>query len=263
MSNKKSKATSKVAKYLKLSSLFWLIVILFFVFLSGYFIFKYLEKTNFFTISYIQVINRPILGDVSVKYFYDLVGAKANIFKVDSQKLKESVESDFPQLEEVIIVKRFPDRLIFNLVGRHVLAQISLSKKRYFDVNSDGFILPVSRPDPNPDFPLILGLNRQRALLKPNQKSTSPLLLYALSFIKQYREYDWLPEERLVALDVSNEHSISLFLRGNLKVKILKSEVEPKIKILEGLLEDIRINNPKAKYIDLRFKDVIINPKND
>jgi hypothetical protein len=98
-------------------------------------------------------------------------------------------------------------------------------------------------------------------LIKPNQKTTSARLLSSLSFIKEYKENNWLPNERLVALDLSNNYSLNLFLERNLEIRILRNELKPKIKILEGLLKEIRLNNPEVKCIDLRFKDVIINPK--
>ncbi len=262
MPNKNSKNISSPTNHLKLISFFSLLAVLIFTLLLGRFIFNFLQETNFFNISYIEVVNRPLLGNVPAKYFYDLVGPKADIFKIGIKQLEEKIESDFPQLEKVIIIKSFPNRLIFNLINRNILAQVSLGKKRYFGIDTNGFVLPFYF-ELNSDLPLVLGLDQEWGLIKPNRKTTSPRLLYALSFIKQYKGNSWLSGERLPAVDVSDNNCISIFLEGNLEVKFLPSEVKSKMKLLEGLLKEIRLNNPQVKCIDLRFKDVIINPSND
>lgn len=261
--NKHAKTIPTTSNRLKLISLFSLIIVLFFSLLLGNFIFKFLEQTNFFDISYIEMINRPALGNVSAKYFYELIGPKTSIFKINLAQVKEKIETDFPRIERVIITKSFPNRLIFNLVSRHIITQVSLGKKRYFDIDADGFVLPDTHSEVNPESPLILGIDEEWRLIKPNQKTTSDRVLYGLSFIKEYKENNWLPNERLVAVDVSDNYSLNFFLDENLKIIILKNELKTKIKILEGLLKEIRLNNPEVKCIDLRFKDVIINPKND
>ncbi len=263
MADKKSKNIFSTPNYLKLISLFFLIIVLISVFLFGHFCFKFLEETKFFNIAYIKVINRSLLGEASTKYFYDLIGPNVNIFEINLKQLKQKIESDFPYLDRVTVIKGFPDYLIFNLRERCFLAQISLGKNRYFDIDFNGFVLPRYHSGLNPNLPLILGLNKEQSLLIPNQKSRSKQLHYALSFIKEYKRSGWLSGERLIALDVSDNYSLSLFLEKNLEIRILRAEIKNKIKVLEGLLSEIRLNNPEVKIIDLRFKDVIINPKND
>jgi cell division septal protein FtsQ len=259
--HKYTKTIPTISNRFKLISLFSLITVLLFSFLVGNFIFRFLEETNFFDIFYLEIINRSALDNVSAKYFYDLIEPKTSIFKINLVQIKEKIESDFPCLEKVIITKRFPNRLIFNLVSRHILAQVCLGKKRYFDIDSHGFVLANAHSEITPELPLILGINEEWRLIKPNQKTTSARLLSSLSFIKEYKENNWLPNEHLVALDLSNNYSLNLFLERNLEIRILRNELKPKIKILEGLLKEIRLNNPEVKCIDLRFKDVIINPK--
>lgn len=270
MPNKNSKSISSPANRLKITSLFSLLAVLIFTLLLGRFIFNFLQETKFFTISYIEIVNRPLLGNVSSKYFYDLVGPNADIFKINLGQIEKKVEADFPQLEKIVIAKSFPNRLIFNLVGRNITAQISLGKKAYFDIASNGFILPQSHSDLNPNIPLISGFNKDYRLIMPNRQTNSPRLLYALYFIKQYKTSNWLGEERLAAIDVSSDDGFSIFLEGDLEIKILKSEINPKMKLLAGLLKEIRANSPQdlpdgsqVKCIDLRFKDVIINPSYD
>lgn len=261
--HKHPKIRKRLSNRFKLFSLFFLLTVFSLALLLTKVIGKFLEETDFFNISYIKIVNRPVLGNVPAKYFYDLVGAKTSIFEINLKHLEEKVEDDFPQLEKAVITKSFPNGLAFNLIARRILAQISLGKKRYFDVDLGGFILPVPHSELKAEFPLILGLEPEVTLIIPDRSTTSERLLYALSFIKEYRDNNWLPQERLVAVDVFDNYGLSIFLEGNLEVKILHRDVKHKIKVLEGLLKEIKMDNQRVKCIDLRFKDVIINPKND
>lgn len=181
-----------------------------------------------------------------------------NLFTVNLNDLQRRLAYKYPQVTQLKIVKRFPDRILILAKRRLPFAQ-AVVKNRTLTLDEKGVVLATGGT-PQKELTLISGL--------PAQGSVSlgmPLrgeeLRIALRIIAEFRAEPALAAHRLTKIDTANLLQIDCYLSSPLKVIIDRQDIGRKVKLLGLVLSQKDLDWERVKYIDLRFQEPIIGRK--
>lgn len=224
--------------------------------IAGSALFSYLKHSEIFTVKNIEVSGD--LGSLDVLALAKLKGQ--NIFNIDIGKVEAKVQSLYPNIAQLKVLRRLPDDILIQGVERLPFAVVVLDGK-FILVSKDGFnIGHLAKKDDN--LPSILGVKSQKmtlgsSLADENVKS-------AFQLIERVAQEDPLRSLVVRSIDVSDAGKIVMVLadaQSMVEVMVNKENISAKIKLL-GLMmvrADIQLND--IKYIDLRFDEPVIGRK--
>lgn len=201
-------------------------------------VYNYFVKTEVFFIKEIKICGKPDFSQEYIEKILSFCKGKS-IFKVDLSQIKQFIEEKI-KVENIIIEKDFPDRLIVRINQRKAIAC-------YRDVliDREGTVFKGK----NTKVPLIVGCVEKEDLQK---------LAYFLNILKESDENFY---KRIQKVDLTNHKKMKIDCAGwNLYWGGLKDleedDIITKLNYLKKALNDIS-NNSKCEieYIDLRFFD--------
>jgi len=181
-----------------------------------------------------------------------------NVFSINLKNIAESLKRSYPDAKEVAVRVVLPDRLAVDLKFRRPVAMVRNGK--YYAIDEEGFVLPSVDVTPLKDLPVIEGVDI-RYEEKRGKKSSSVNLRLALELLKNIKEARFLAGYGVRGINASDAENLSFYLKSGVEIKIGPENFKERLDILGKTLKDPRILIDKIKYIDLRFKDVIIGPK--
>lgn len=253
-------------------------VILIILFLVLYSALVYLDRT-ISNLPYFK-IKDIIVNQGDAAEFYYLKGH--NIFKLDLKKEARYIAEVYPYYEKVRLIRILPDSLFIDFVKRQPIAYIKLS--RYFYIDEKLILWDISDQQAGQlqdgGIPVILGMDTKIANPKTGKTYAFIELRFAVEIIKEINAQQALKGCRISKIDIKNPSSISFFVvvnssaplpttkaKGFLKcddieVKMSIGDSKEKISILTGLFSQLRNDLCKIKYIDLRFREPVINFNN-
>jgi len=179
-----------------------------------------------------------------------------NIFDVDITSLSFRLKSDYPFIRDAVVKRVMPNSLEVDIVPRVPVAK--LKSDRYFPLDGTGMVLYPGTKSEN--LPVIMGLSfwlRPEAgkRLDSNRINSALHLVEALDKSGVSREYN------VTAIDAANFRNLSFHLENGIEIKIGDGEYAERLKRLKKTLAKPGLDTENIKYIDLRFKDVVIGPK--
>ncbi|MCD6093827.1 MAG: FtsQ-type POTRA domain-containing protein [Candidatus Omnitrophica bacterium] len=221
------------------------------------------------------------------------ISEQTSIFSLNLKKASKRLEEK-PEIKKAVIIRRFPDTLIIQLKERKPVAQIGV--RRYFLIDEEGVILPGPKNFPFANFPLIEGIDFPLSEPKIGRRYISQNLYSGLSIIKFLSSFgEFTPLEvpatggavasgdllltgfKLKKINVKDVKNILLYLQIDspdlsawsgktvlIKINIpedneAKNALKKKIRLLKEILP---LHRPQdVKYIDLRFKDIMVGRK--
>ncbi len=178
-----------------------------------------------------------------------------NLLEVDLETLRDAILHTHPQLKEATVAKDYPDTIRICVKERKAFAQIEA--KKFFLVDKEGFILEKSFEKPPLQLPLIIGVKSRH--IKEGVFSRSPALKKAIGIIKLLESMNFKDKYGVKKIDVTNLNNISFYTKGDVEIKLGKDGFREKIKKVESRLPNLDLR--QIRYIDLRFKDLIVGPK--
>jgi cell division septal protein FtsQ len=181
-----------------------------------------------------------------------------NVFGIKLKNIAESLQRSYPDAKEVVVRVVLPDKLAVDLKFRRPVAMVRNGK--YYAIDEEGFVLPSVDVAPLKDLPVIEGIDI-RYDEKKGKKSSSMNLRLALELLKNIKEARFMAGYGVSAINASDAESLSFYLRNGVEVRIGPENFKERLDILGKMLKDPRLLIDKIKYIDLRFRDVIIGPK--
>ena len=178
-----------------------------------------------------------------------------NIFEIDINTLSTYIKRKFPIVNRAIVRRVMPNRLEISIVSRKPIA--FLDRWTGFAIDKDGVVLFCEMD--KSDLPHITGLS---FWLKPEVGKVlhSKQIEAVLEFLTALREAG-LQYMEISRIDVSNYKNISFYLNDGIEVKIGGEDFVDRLRRLERALKRDIFDRGDIKYIDLRFKDVVIGPK--
>lgn len=193
-----------------------------------------------------------------VDFEYLNLKAPVNIFRVNLTGITKEIKKRHLEYEEVHIVRDFPSRLTVNVKMRKAVAQVRYGD--YYLVDKEGIILSYGYKQKRPGEAEIVGVNLGPGPLRPGDKPESVSLQNALILLKKIKESRLNQKFNIDKIDAANYNNF-LFFIDDIEVKLGPQDISAKLKLLEQILSEGKIDLKKVKYFDLRFEDVVIGPK--
>lgn len=243
----------KIASLKKMMILLFAGILLVVVFIKCFFIL--LENLPYFNIKKIDIAtNVPF--DIN-----DLEGQiiNKNIFKVDLVKLKETIQKRYPQLKFVRIIRIIPNKLLIEAKMRIPAFQFRFGS--YFTISQEGIVLMKLGNNRIKGLIEVVGLNPEPKTFKVGANLNSKRFVLVSSILKELYQLGFLRRHPVNTVDVTDPKNTILFIEGNIEVRMGFEDFGKRLKALGDLLNDPKIDPKKIRYIDLRFKDVIIGPR--
>ncbi len=181
-----------------------------------------------------------------------------NIFSVDVKAIADRVYAKYPDAKDIRVRRVLPDRLLLAVTLRKPVALVS--DGRYYPVDKDGVVLPNADASSWQKIPVITGLDLN-AGDKVGRRCDAKGLKVALDLLLAMQRSMFLSEYTVTSIDVSDPRNISFFLEDGLEVKIGRENFRERLKTLLQTLRNPKLIVSRIKYIDLRFKDVVMGQK--
>jgi len=209
---------------------------------------------GYFTVK--TIIIEPSLRFIDRRDLEKLRGK--SMFKVDLKETHRILARKYPQVSDLRIIRRFPNQIHIQARKRLPFVQFKV-KNKTLTLDDQGIVLS-STSKQSQKLPFVLGAY--------NEKQYSlgfPLpgreVQVALDVIKSFQDNQTLSSYRISEVDVENLSKIQFYLSNKLTVILDTDQIDHKMKILAVALSQGKIDPDKDKYIDLRFKDLIIGKK--
>jgi cell division septal protein FtsQ len=181
-----------------------------------------------------------------------------NIFRLDLKYIEEYLRRSNPDARDIIVGIKPPDTLAIRMKSRRPIAVIRGEK--YYPIDEDGVVLSGIHAASLKELPVIEGID-VRSESKKGARSSSRNLKLAIELIKELRRSGFITRYGVDTIDAGDPRNLSFYLRNGVEIKIGFEDFKERLAMLDGTLRDPRLVMDRIKYIDLRFKDVIIGPK--
>jgi len=203
-----------------------------------------------------EVVVDPSLSSLDVNLLDRLKGR--SIFSVDLKALQRRLQFQNPYVDQLRVLRKFPDRIYIVAKSRDPFAIVSLRNQDLL-IDRDGFAL-ANKVNPSARLPVIVGASFPKGV-SVGRVVVSPEVSTALGIIGVFQNNSRLASFGLAQLDVSNLTKIFCTLSNNLKIVIDRDGARQKFQTLEFLLTEGNLKLDEIEYIDLRFKEPVLGKK--
>lgn len=183
-----------------------------------------------------------------------------SIFSADLLFIHRRLQSQYPEIDQLRIVRKFPDTVYVVARKRDPMAYLSLNNRAAV-LDKEGVVLAFQRLSES-KVPAITGV-RLAQMPSLGSKVRFKGLEAAMDIVENYQASPRLAAYPIVAVDVNNLSRILLTLGNNLQVIIDHEQLEEKMKKLNFMLAQQNLNFNEIKYIDLRFQEPILGKKEE
>ncbi|MFA5115094.1 MAG: cell division protein FtsQ/DivIB [Candidatus Omnitrophota bacterium] len=183
------------------------------------------------------------------------------IFDIDLRSEAGRIWQLYPGYKRVMVIRVLPNRLFVKFVKRQPLAYVKLY--RYFCVDEELVLLdmPASLEDSN--LPVILGLDTRIFGPKVGRRYNVPELALAVGIINEIQRNHLNRYIKVKTINVASAANAVFITDSGIEVRVGQENIKTRIGILRDILSHSRNELANMKYIDLRFKDPVIKPKED
>ncbi len=246
----------------------------------------FLLTSPYFRINEVIFEGLNSLDKKTVEYLAEIELGK-NIFQVDREGIRRRLQSH-PQVQEVIVCRKFPRRMEVKVKEREAIALIESDGKMY-PVDREGVV--ISEVTLSRLLPLITGLGKRK--IEVGKRMEGAKLVTALEALEDFSSRGlsfskidlekqspvvWMGEINPVRSDPPQAVSKGDCLPGRTDavrrgrgtsngVKIFlgrgREDREKKLRELQSILSDIGKREEKAEYIDLRFSNPVVKIARD
>lgn len=181
-----------------------------------------------------------------------------NIFNMNLKAIARSLRRTYPDAREVSARIILPDKLLVTIKFTRPIAIVRGA--RTYAIDEDGMVLPSMGVLSLKGLPVIEGA-AVRYDEKRNRQSSSQNLKCALELLREIKRSRFLTGYGVMSIDAGDLGGMVFCLSDGLEVRIGYENLRERLDSLEKTLKDPRIVVDRIKYIDVRFKDVVIGPK--
>lgn len=213
----------------------------------------YFQHAAMFKIT--EVVKSPSLQFIQSCHLSGLKGK--NIFSVDLVSLQRRLQSAYPSVDRLRVVRQLPNRIVITAAKRDPFAVVAVVGQDLV-VDQKGFVLGEMTMA-HKGLPYISGLI-DASLTANGRHISSSRLKTGLAIIDAVVQNDYLNKFSKQSLDLNNLSKIQLFL-GDIEILLDRSKIGEKVGTLGLLLSDAGVPLDEINYLDLRFKEPIINKK--
>jgi len=175
-----------------------------------------------------------------------------NIFRFNLKEVSARLSRELP-IRKVVILRHLPDKIIIEVEKRIPLAIVKWNSQ-IFGIDMDGVVL--YQPPNFSILPEVKGILEQRPL--PGVKVKDNDLKIVMEILDLFAKT--LPDFRIQAIDLSQKRRIILSFDENSCLYLSSENLTNNFSRLKRVLADLSQKDIKYKYIDLRFKDIYVQP---
>ena len=212
----------------------------------------FLSKADMFDV-------KTVLVDQSISFIDSsfLIGLQGqNIFNVDLNKIHQRISAQYPQIAQLKIMKQLPNTIKVLAKKRDVLLQVQAHNK-FLIVDTEGvtmFYTATLLP-----FPVVRGIPlKQKKIILGDITSIKELNLI-VDLFRQLKSHSHTSRLKVVSIEAGNLSKIEVTVLPNIQIILDQEDLSQKVDMLEVLLQNTKINWSHVKYVDIRFKEPIIN----
>lgn len=203
------------------------------------------------------VTNPDVKGDLGIGNSEAIKMCEGkSIFQVNIKELADTIKRDYPEFKSVKVRRGMPNSLEIYIELRIPVAVIK--SFGYYPMDDTGVVL-------SPDIkiskalPVITGISVWTRP-KIGERMTSINVRYGLELVRAINDVKILNYEAQ-RIDVANPRNVLLFLDNGLEIRLGEKDFDKKLKKLNTILMDAKIDKNNLQYIDMRFKDVVLAPR--
>ncbi|MCQ9208280.1 MAG: cell division protein FtsQ/DivIB [Omnitrophica bacterium] len=220
--------------------------------LAAFFTARYfLMNFSGFKISKVSVINREGQTLENPENIFRLDG-DFNLFIFDIQKLVQDIKAKQPQIQDVLVRKQFPNKLLIVVQERKPVAVI-ISGSSYL-VDAEAFVLPFETR--YKDLPKVIGVHPRQ--FKVYSQTHSLRLKRALNLVAELKKAKIYPAYRVLEVDVRQYSDVAFYLEDGIEIKMGNGDFARKVLLLKEILAQLKAKGSMPKYIDMRFGDPVV-----
>lgn len=214
-----------------------------------------LRQSEYFLIK--EVLANSSSKDLKARLVKEFKGK--NIFVVDVVKIHQRLRARYSHIEDLRIIKKFPDKILVVAKKRIPFAQVKYNKNILI-LDRKGTVISKSSTFDR-SLPYIIGIDERRFALDLGARIRDNRLTAAVDVLEAFKNdarFLSLPVERI---DVKNLSQIYVYLPRDLKVIVDKEDIKGKLTKLHLVVSQKQLDMDKISYIDLRFKEPTLGRK--
>ncbi|MCR4336433.1 MAG: cell division protein FtsQ/DivIB [Candidatus Omnitrophica bacterium] len=205
-----------------------------------------------------EVVKSPSIAFLQSSALEQLKGK--SIFSVDLPRLEKFIRAQYPQMDDLRVSRRLPDKIYITATKRDPFVFVKTSRK-YILLDQEGVVL-AQNLDADDRFPKIEGVpvSQNIPVGKPWRDRN---LQMALTILRYFHGQNVLKSYSISSVDVHNLSKIRLNIGDSLEIFIDQEHLADKLRKLTILLSQGSgsIDFENVTYIDLRFREPILGKK--
>jgi cell division protein FtsQ len=213
-----------------------------------------------FSVKRIQVSKTQALSRDSVVLLSGIEPGD-NIFRIDLVNASRLLE-ELPRIKRAEVRRILPHTIAIEIIERKEIAQVKLPfRSSYYLIDSEGCVLPPILKNAQTGLCIIEARFSGQNSLQPGEFFWNEGIQNALLLENVIRGHAFLASEPFVKIVVDHALNMSVFLYDEIELKVGKdpSGSLSKLENVQEVLSPETRN--QIKYIDLRFKDVVVKKK--
>ncbi|HPM42831.1 MAG TPA: cell division protein FtsQ/DivIB [Candidatus Omnitrophota bacterium] len=221
----------------------------------------FLYRSDYFRVNAVEVRDAAI--DTSTASYINnqllrLYKGK-NIFTVDLKAVSGALRVRFPDAKEVVVKIALPDKIIVSMKFRRAIALVRSGK--IYPVDDEGIVLLNANEALFKFLPVIEGIEIQSSDRKAARGNAARNLRIAIDLIKEIKLCKFLSDYGVESVNARDVKMLSFALKNGVHVRIGFENFRSRLEALKKVIDDPRIVLDRIEYIDVRFKDVVIGPR--
>ncbi len=200
------------------------------------------------------VVLAPSLQFIEPKQISYLEGK--NIFSVDLKELHRRLQTQYPNVEDLKVYRRFPDKIYIVAKRRDPVAVFS-SRGKDMVIDEQGYAIAFDAKG-YPDLPTINGVKLEQQPVLGKHLNSKEIEI-ALRIMRLMREQEDLKKFEIVSFQIESLSQIQMILDNKVRVIMDRDRVEAKLQQLALVLSQGNLDLNQINYIDLRFKQPILS----
>lgn len=225
----------------------------------------FIQRSPYFWVSSIDIRLEPgqeWLTDPRIGY---RLQPPIHLWQANLGELAQAIRKEHPQLEQVVVHRELPNRLVATVTLRKPIGQ--LRGRRFYLVAPDGMVLAPGSPSAWEGLPVLL-LGSRTAAYQPGQSCAIPELKLAAAVLRDVQASNALGRHyvsavRMTPSDTAAVDVVTLVLDNGLELRTTSGDLMPRLARLGELMQTQGTEMAKAQYVDLRFDDLVVGMKED
>ncbi|MCA9409328.1 MAG: hypothetical protein H6755_05290 [Candidatus Omnitrophica bacterium] len=182
-----------------------------------------------------------------------------NIFTVDLGEIQQRLRLRYPQMTELKVIKRFPNKILIQAKKREPFAQMEF-KKKILTIDHLGVVLS-STSQKEDRLPFIIGMDEKYANVTVGRELNQHNMQIGLKILREFQAQPLLSITAVKGIDISKLSKIILNLNQGIEVYLDHENIDQRMQILSLIFSQSDFDIEQVKYIDLRFKEPRLGKK--